>query len=77
MVCARLCLTPTLAFGVMGLQGMGARIADRLTSIFKTLFRPEPPAPGFCLTRAATKADSRLAASRMTHLSFPPEEAQK
>jgi hypothetical protein len=75
MVFARLCLTPTLAFGVMGLQGMGARSADRLTSIFTTLFRPEPPAPGFCLTKAATKAVIRLAAPRMTHLSFPPEEA--
>ena len=75
MVFARLCLTPTLAFGVIGLQGMGAWSADRLTSIFTTLFRPVPPAPGFCLTRAATKADIPLAAPRMTHLSFPPEEA--
>jgi hypothetical protein len=56
MVCARLCLTSPPAILVAGAQGMGVRIADSLPSLLKMLFRPEPPAPGFCLSRSVPKA---------------------
>jgi hypothetical protein len=75
MLCARLRRTPTLAATVTAGQGMGARAADSLFSTFKTLADPEHPASGFCLTKAATKAVLPFASPRLTHLSFPPEEA--